>query len=103
MFPYINNKRPLHIMEKQENPLNSRIKRLIYRSCNRGCKETDLLLGRFAVTKLAQLNHVEIDEYERLIEESDADIFAWLTGKIPLPERYKGGVIEKIHTIPHQK
>ena len=72
------------------------IKRLLYRSCNRGCKETDVLLGRFAMAQLASLNIEELEEYERFIEESDADIFAWLTEKQLPPECYRGGVIEKI-------
>ncbi len=77
----------------------SRLKRLMYRSCNRGCKETDLLLGRFAHTALAQLGPEELNEYEQLIEESDADIFAWLTGKRAIPAKYQGGVITKIHAL----
>lgn len=83
-------------MKKQEEIINFRIKRLLYRSCNRGCKETDLLLGRFATRQLATLAASELDEYECLIEESDADIFAWLTGKLLTPDRYLGGVIDKI-------
>lgn len=83
------------LMNNQDTT-NPRIKRLVYRSCNRGCKETDLLLGRFASHELAGLSDPELDEYERLIEESDADIFAWLTGKLPTPPEYVGGVIEKI-------
>ena len=88
-------------MKNQEEPINFRIKRLIYRSCNRGCKETDLLLGRFATKQLAGLAASELDEYERLIEESDADIFAWLTGKLPTPACYLGGVIDKIRIFQH--
>ncbi len=67
---------------------NSRLKRLIYRSVHRGCKETDLVLGPFAETRLAALTPPMVDVYEQLLEESDADIWNWLTGKIKPPEEY---------------
>ena len=86
-------------MKDQEETHNFRIKQLMYRSRNRGCKETDVLLGRFAIRELAGLSAPELDEYERLIEESDADIFAWLTGKLATPDQYLGGVIDKIRNF----
>ena len=55
-------------------------KRLRYRSWHRGCKETDLLLGRFADEKLALLPASQLAAYERLLDESDADIWDWLNG-----------------------
>ena len=63
------------------------IKRLRYRSWHRGCKETDLLLGRFADEKLALLTPPQLAVYERLLEESDADIWDWLNGH-PAPVEY---------------
>ncbi|MDE3017048.1 MAG: succinate dehydrogenase assembly factor 2 [Pseudomonadota bacterium] len=62
-------------------------KRLRYRSWHRGCKETDLLLGRFADEKLAVLPPVQLAAYERLLEESDADIWDWINGH-DAPEEY---------------
>ena len=31
-------------------------KKLIYRSCNRGCKETDFMLGKFVICDINKLN-----------------------------------------------
>ena len=62
-------------------------KRLRYRSRHRGCKETDLLLGRFSDEKLAGLPPAQLAVYERLLEESDADIWNWLNGH-PAPGEY---------------
>lgn len=58
-----------------------RIKRLRYRSWHRGCKETDVLLGNFADAKLAALPPAQLDVYELLLDEDDADIWDWITGK----------------------
>lgn len=62
-------------------------KRLRYRSWHRGCKETDLLLGRFSDEKLALLPDAQVAIYERLLDESDADIWDWLNGS-PAPKEY---------------
>lgn len=58
-----------------------RIKRLQYRSWHRGCKETDLILGDFSQKGLSALSAPQLDVYERFLEEADADIWNWLTGK----------------------
>lgn len=66
-----------------------RLKRLIYRSWHRGCKETDLVLGRFADHGLASLPPAMLEVYEALLDENDADIWNWLTGKTATPEEYE--------------
>ncbi len=58
-----------------------RLKRLRYRSWHRGCKETDLVLGRFADEKLATLAPELLPAYEKLLDENDGDIWNWLIGK----------------------
>jgi len=58
-----------------------RLKRLRYRSWHRGCKETDLILGGFSDSGLTRLEPQMLDIYERLLDEDDADIWNWLTGK----------------------
>jgi len=57
------------------------LKRLQYRSGHRGCKETDFVLGQFAEKALATLNGPSLASYERLLNEDDAHIWDWLTGK----------------------
>lgn len=66
-----------------------RIKRLLYQSWYRGCKETDKILGKFARAHIEQLSDADLDDFERILSESDHDIFAWLTGKTTVPDAYK--------------
>lgn len=75
-----------------------RLKRLTYRSWHRGCKETDLILGRFADLHLASASPKLLDAFERLLDEDDADIWAWLTGK-EAPEEYRA-VLELLLEVP---
>jgi antitoxin CptB len=67
---------------------DNRLKRLTYRSWHRGCKETDLILGRFADSRLKSAEPVFVDVYEQLLDEDDADIWAWLTAKAEVPKKY---------------
>ncbi|NBO19140.1 MAG: succinate dehydrogenase assembly factor 2 [Proteobacteria bacterium] len=66
-----------------------RIKRLLYQSWYRGCKETDKILGRFARAHIEALSADDLDLFEQLMNEDDHDIFAWITGKQPIPTEYK--------------
>ena len=66
----------------------ARIKRLLFRSTHRGMKETDTLLGGFAAENLADLTDAQLDCFEALLDQSDADLFDWITGKAPLPDAF---------------
>ena len=60
------------------NASDARHARIAWR-CRRGMRELDLLLERFLAQGLDALTEVELDELERLLEQPDQDILAWLT------------------------
>jgi antitoxin CptB len=69
--------------------MENRLKRLRYRSWHRGCKETDIILGNFSDQKLETLTPALLDVYERLLDEDDANIWDWISGKSsPSHEEY---------------
>ncbi|MBT3398952.1 MAG: succinate dehydrogenase assembly factor 2 [Rhodospirillaceae bacterium] len=78
--------------ETREN----RIKRLIYRSTYTGTKETDLLLGTFAKRNLDGFNEALLDEYEALIENSDPDLYMWISRRKPVPEAWNGEIMQRL-------
>ena len=65
--------------------LETRRKRLLYRSIYRGNKENDILLGQFARAEIGTFDAKELDDYERLLERSDNEIFDWVSGQQPVP------------------
>jgi antitoxin CptB len=65
-----------------------RRKRLLYQSRYRGRLENDLLFGSFAARHLPSLSALQLDRYEALLQESDHDLFAWISGQQPVPERH---------------
>lgn len=74
----------------------TRLKRLLYQSNHRGCKETDMILGNFANKYLTKLTDEEIDMYENFMNEKDWDIYAWIVGSIPLPKEHDNKVVKMI-------
>ena len=54
--------------------------RILWR-CRRGIREMDILLQRFMEQNYPGLSKAEIRLFEELLEESDLDILAWITGK----------------------
>lgn len=69
---------------------DTRLKRLAMRSMRRGIKEMDILLTRFAEQHLAAMPAEELDLYDRLLEENDQDLYAWITGQQPAPADFAG-------------
>ncbi len=58
----------------------ARLKRMRMRSWRRGTKEMDLILGPYADARLAAMPAPALDLYDRLLEENDQDLHAWITG-----------------------
>ena len=71
-----------------DEALETKRKRLIYQSAHRGTKESDLLLGAFARAHLPQFSAAQLARYAALLEESDNDLFDWISGRAaPPPEK----------------
>ena len=74
-----------------------RLKRMLWRSNHRGCKETDIVLGRFSQKELHRLDDASLTQYEALLDEDDADIWSWLVEKIPCPPHYNALLMRLRH------
>lgn len=79
--------------------LDARRKRLLFRCWHRGTREMDLLLGRFADAHVGDLSEAEVREFERLIEASDPDLYAALTGTMPPGPAIAGAMFERIRSF----
>ena len=77
----------------------NRLKRLLYQSIHRGCKETDALLGKFARKYLMDFSDEEIDQYEAFINEDDWDIYAWMVGTKPFPKEHENRVTDLLRNF----
>jgi antitoxin CptB len=69
-------------MEDRQN----RIKKLLYRSWYRGCKETDQIIGNYAKAHIENFSDAELDELEEILAQNDNDLYDWISNKKPTPE-----------------
>ena len=76
--------------------LETRRKRLLYRSVYRGNKENDILLGQFARAHIGSFDSAELDQYEKLLATGDNDIFDWVSGKAEIPGDADTPVLRKL-------
>lgn len=79
--------------------LSERRRRLLYRSWHRGIRETDLIMGHFADANIATLTDAEMDDYERLMDVPDADLFAWVTGEATPPAEHATALFQRLRAF----
>jgi antitoxin CptB len=78
---------------------DARLKKLSFRAWRRGFREADLILGPFADAHVAELDAKQLDDFERLLEVPDQDLYAWIIGTLPTPEDQECDVLELIRTF----
>ncbi len=75
----------------------TRIKKLLYQSWYRGCKETDQIIGGYAKKHIENMSDAELDELEEILAQNDNDLYDWLSNKKPTPEFMdKNSVMRKL-------
>jgi antitoxin CptB len=85
--------------------LEPRRKKALYQAWHRGTKEMDLLLGEFADARIAALSLADLTDLERLMQETDRDLFSWIIGSEPVPAERATAVWAELvafHKTKHQ-
>uniref|UniRef100_A0A7S3K6Z6 Succinate dehydrogenase assembly factor 2, mitochondrial n=1 Tax=Aureoumbra lagunensis TaxID=44058 RepID=A0A7S3K6Z6_9STRA len=77
----------------------TRRKRLIYRSKQRGWLEVDLLLGTFATQYVSTFNEKECNEYEAILNCETIDIFNYITAKVPVPNEIDTPMMKRLQAF----
>jgi antitoxin CptB len=81
--------------------LDARRRRLLFRSWHRGIREMDLIMGGFADAFIQRLNGRDLDDYERLIEVPDPELWEWIIGEGPVPAAYDCDVLRDLRAFHH--
>ena len=68
--------------------IDTRHKRLLFRSWHRGAQEIDLILASFAERCLTDFRGAQLARLEALLDCSDVDLFDWVTGRSIPPLGY---------------
>ena len=81
----------------------ARISRAKFRAWHRGTREADYLVGGFFDHHHAAWDDEDLDWFEALLEEQDADILAWALKALPVPHRYAGGLMRAMQKLDYVK
>ena len=76
--------------------LDLRRRRLLYHAWRRGTREMDLIIGRFADEAIGSLTEAELDQFERLLDAADADIYAWISGERDVAPDHDTGLFRRL-------
>jgi antitoxin CptB len=76
--------------------LDPRRKRARFRAWHRGMREMDIVLGRFADREMATLPEAELDEFERLMELPDPEVFDWIAERSPPPAEHDTPLLARL-------
>lgn len=71
-------------------------KRLHFRAWHRGTKESDLILGRFADSHLAEMSADDLAEFDKILDRLDAEVMDWITGREPVPANLRSPLLDKL-------
>jgi len=64
-----------------ETETEIRRKKLLFRAWHRGTREMDLLLGSFAEAQVKSFDDDQLDQFEKLLENPDPDLYDWKSGR----------------------
>ena len=81
--------------------LDVRRRKLLFRCWHRGTREMDLIMGRFADAAIGTLTDAELDAFERLSEEPEPDLYAWISGGSDVPTEYDHELMRRLRTFHH--
>ena len=71
-------------------------KRLLYKANHRGMKETDKLIGNFALARMSSLSEQELSSFDRLLDEADNDLLNWIMGREKVPAWVDSHLVNQI-------
>jgi antitoxin CptB len=82
--------------ERSSEGLDVRRRRLLFRAWRRGVRETDLIVGRFADAYIETLDEPALDDFERLIEVPNSELYAWVAGDTAVPADHDTAVLHDL-------
>ncbi len=78
---------------------HNRLKKLKFRASHRGFVEADLILGPFAELRVAEMSPEALDEFERLLDQPDQDLYGWIVGLKPIPPEFDTALMEELRAF----
>jgi antitoxin CptB len=83
---------------RSSDGLDHRRRKILFRAWHRGIKEMDLIMGRFADSRLDQLAAGQLDEFEVLMRVPDQQLYAWINGSEEVPAERDTPLLHELRT-----
>lgn len=71
---------------------DAQLKRMSMRSWRRGTKEMDMILGPYSDASLANMNDAQLQQYDKLLQENDQDLYQWVSGQAEAPAHIRESI-----------
>lgn len=92
--------RPSSGNDPKPESLETRRRRLLYRSWYCGIKEMDLLMGSFAKAHLDSMTEAQLDSYEALLGmNNDPALYGWIMGLSEPPPGMHSDVLDMLRNF----
>ena len=82
-----------------EPDLETRRKRAFWRASHRGTKELDIMLGRYAESRLPGMTEATLGAFEALLAQTEPDLQAWLLAGIPVADARLAPLVRDIRSF----
>jgi antitoxin CptB len=87
--------------ERSSDGLDVRRRKILFRAWRRGVREIDLIVGRFADAYIDIIDEPGLDDFERLIEVPNAELYGWVTGDQAVPASHDTAVLRQLIKFHH--
>lgn len=82
-----------------DDPFALRLARAKFRAWHRGTREADFTIGGFFNRYHSDWREAELAWFEALLDEDEADVLAWAMRTQPVPERFRGPLMEALQKL----
>jgi antitoxin CptB len=82
-----------------DDELAVRRRKIKFRSWHRGMREMDLIMGRFADALVDTMAPGELDDYERLMETPDPELFGWVLSERPPSADHDSAMLRRLRAF----
>jgi antitoxin CptB len=86
-------------MSGDDDARSARLRKLTFRASRRGFLEADLILGPFATAHIHELDADQLDEFERLLDVSDQDLYGWIVGLRECPANWETPLVQRLRAF----
>jgi antitoxin CptB len=79
--------------------LEVRRRRAIYRAQHRGTKELDIVMGRYAVQRVAEMSADEMGVFERFLALPEPQLDAWVMKGAPVADAAFAALVVEVRRL----